>query len=189
MYNPNSSFSIYTLSRIVKEPIIYFIACQKKRDNSHSNTSTPQTPTPNTTITDNGNNTPTPDSTTTDGNNIKKTPAYLSVIGIDPYKKKKKISDYCDELLFICNSSIKFMGQNIEKGIKRTIFFDNIELIECSIDKNNKSTTKRIQVIFDLKEGIKKHNKKEFTFSMKNCTKLIEVLKAMYKIYCIRLFF
>ncbi len=189
MYNPNSNFSIYTLSKIIKEPIIYFIACQKKRDNSHSNTSTPQTPTPNTTITDNGNNTPTPDSTTTDGNNIKKTPAYLSVIGIDPYKKKKKISDYCDELLFICNSSIKFMGQNIEKGIKRTIFFDNIELIECSIDKNNKSTTKRIQVIFDLKEGIKKHNKTQFIFSMKNCIKFIEVLKAIYKIYCIKLFY
>ena len=191
MYNPNSSFSIYTLSRIVKEPIIYFIACQKKRDNLNSNTSTSQTPTPNTTITDNGTNTPTPDSstTTTDGNTIKKTPAYLSVIGIDPYKKKKKTSDYCDEILFVCNSSIKFIGQNIEKGVKRTILFDNIELIECSIDKKNKSTNKRIQVIIELKEGIKKHNKKEFTFSMKNCTKLIEVLKAMYKIYCIRLFF
>ena len=187
MYNPDSNFSIFTLSKIIKEPIIYFMACVKRRDGSNSYSSTSQTP--NTTITDYGNNnTSTPSISTTDGNDEKKTPEYLKVIGIDPYKKKKKTFDYCDEILLVCYTSIKFIGQNIDKGIKRTIFFDNIKLMECSIDKKSKSNQKRIQVVFQLKEGIKKHNKKEFTFSMKNCTKLVEILKGIHKIYSIKLF-
>ena len=89
-----------------------------------------------------------------------------------------------DEIIFICNSSLKFIGQNIDKGIKRVFTFDNIKNIEIEIDKHSKNN--RTLIIFNLKEGIKKDKKTQFQVSFKKCFQFLVVLNAIYKIYTIK---
>ena len=131
MFNKNSNFTISLLSKIIGESIEYFIPCMKIRQNLDKETVSKnkyttlkgETPTNNYTTEGNttkGNNY---EGNTTEGNTIDenleenneakmsiKIPNYLTILGIDPMKKKKKTSLRSDEIIFICNSSLKFIG-------------------------------------------------------------------------------
>lgn len=92
--------------------------------------------------------------------------------------KKAKEDEYVEEILFICEESIKFIGSDYSK-VKREFKFNNIESLNVSGNKGE-------NCIFCLKEGIKKNKKKSYEFTIFNNLKFIEILNGKYKMYAIR---